>query len=232
MDCSSLQNVTSCAKSTCRKRGQSGERCMAKYLRTSRSMAWRNSSEREGQCPTARGSAKRLAPGASPPTRPMAAAGRPVGNLLYLVFAGLVASATIGVFFGIGFFLLVQPRSEVIAILDTHDRGIETDPLRSSAFPSQNSDEPPADLPTVATPPEESVAAQTAARVSGDGQASASAAKGVTPSAVRARARRTRAASRNRRLNLTERAAWREDRILSAAYDRAHRETGLDSIRR
>jgi hypothetical protein len=182
--------------------------------------------------PDRAGSAKRLAPGASPPTRLTAAAGRPVGNLLYLVFVGLVASATIGVFFGIGFFLLVQPRSEVIASLVTHDHGIETDPLRSSAFPSQNSDELPADLPTVATPPEESVAAQAAARVSGDGQASASAAKGVTPSAVRARARRTRAANRNRRLNPTERAAWREDRILSAAYDRAHREAGLDSIRR
>jgi hypothetical protein len=182
--------------------------------------------------PDRAGCATRLASGASPPTRHMAVGRRPVGNLLYLVFVALAASATIGVFFGVGFFLLVQPTREVIASLVTHDRGIETDPLSSSAFPSQNSDELPADLPTVATPPEESVGAQAAARVSGEGQASASAAKGVTPSAVRARARRTRAASRNRRLNPTERAAWREDRILSAAYDRAHRETGLDSIRR
>jgi hypothetical protein len=182
--------------------------------------------------PDPAGSAKRLAPGASPPTRPTAAAGRPVGNLLYLIFAGLVASATIGVFFGIGFFLLVQPRSEVIASLGTHDRGIETDPPRSDAFPSQNSDELPAERPAVVAPPEESVAARAAAPVSADSQVSASAVKGVTASAVRAPVRRTRAASRNRRLNLTERAAWREDRILSAAYDRAHRETGLDSIRR
>jgi predicted lipid-binding transport protein (Tim44 family) len=181
--------------------------------------------------PDRAGCAKRLAPGASPPTRPTAAAGRPVGNLLYLVFAGLVASVTIGVFFGIGFFLLVQPRSEVIASLDTHDRGIETDPPRSDASPSQNSDELPADRPTMATPPEESVAAQAVASVSAEGQVS-SATKGITATAVRAPVRRTRAANRNRRLSLTERAARREDRILSAAYDRAHRETGLDSIRR
>ncbi len=173
--------------------------------------------------PDRAGSAKKLAPGASPPTRHIAAAGRPVGNLLYLVFVGLVASATIGVFFGIGFFLLVQPTREVIASLGTHDRGIDTDPVSSSAFPSQNSDELPADRPTVATSPEDSVAAQAAAPVSADGQASASATRGVTQSAVRARPRRTRAANRNHTLNPTQRAAWREYGILSAAYDRAHR---------
>jgi len=64
--------------------------------------------------PDRAGSASRLAPEASPQMRHTAAAGRPVGNLLYLVFVGLVASATIGVFFGIGFFLLVQPSREVI----------------------------------------------------------------------------------------------------------------------
>ena len=182
--------------------------------------------------PDRAGSASRLAPEASPQMRHTAAAGRPVGNLLYLVFVGLVASATIGVFFGIGFFLLVQPTREVIASLGTHDRGIETDPLRSSAFPSQNSDELLADRPTAATPAEESVAAQAAAPVSANGQTSTSAAKDVTPSAVRARARRPRAANRNRMLNPTERAASREYRVLSAAYDRAHRETALDSISR
>jgi len=173
--------------------------------------------------PDCAGSAKMLAPGASLPTRHMAAAGRPVGNLLYLVFVGLVASATIGVFFGIGLFLLVQPTREVIASLGTYDRGIETDPLNSNAFPSQNSDELPADHPTAATPPEERVAAQAAAPVPADGQTSASAATDVTPSAVRARARRPRAANRNRKLDPTQRAAWREYGILSAAYDRAHR---------
>src|SRR5260370_32970636 len=160
--------------------------------------------------PDRAGSAKKLAPGASPPTRPMAAAGRPVGNLLYLVFVGLVASATIGVFFGIGFFLLVQPTREVIASLGTHDRGIETDPLRSSAFPSQNSDELPADPPTVATPAEESVAAHAAAPVPADGQASASATRGATRSAVRARPRPTRPANPDRTLNPTHRPHWLE----------------------
>jgi len=153
----------------------------------------------------------------------MAAAVRPVGNLLYLVFVGVVASATIGVFFGIGFFLLVQPSREVIASLVTRDGGIETDPLRSSAFPSQISDELPAERPTVVAPPDESVAPQAVAPMSADGQTSASAAKGATQSAVRARPRHTRAANRNYKLNPTEHAASREYQILSAAYDRAHR---------
>src|SRR4029077_4737676 len=103
--------------------------------------------------PDRAGSAKGLSPGASPPTRHMAAAGRPVGNLLYLVLVGVVASATIGVFFGIGFFLLVQPSREVIANLVARDGGIETDPLRSTAFPSQISDELPAERPAVVAPP-------------------------------------------------------------------------------
>jgi hypothetical protein len=68
--------------------------------------------------------------------------------------------------------------------------------------------------------------------VSANGQTSASAAKDVTPSAGRARARRPRAANRNRTLNPTERAASRDYRVLSAAYDRAHHETALDSISR
>lgn len=173
--------------------------------------------------PDRAGSAGRLAAEASPPMRHMAAAGRPVGNLLYLVLVGVVASATIGVFFGIGFFLLVQPSREVIANLVARDGGIETDPLRSTAFPSQNSDELPAERPAVVAPPEESVAAQAVAPVTADGQASATTAKGATQSGVRARPRHTRAANRNYKLNPTERAAWREYQILSAAYDRAHR---------
>jgi predicted lipid-binding transport protein (Tim44 family) len=173
--------------------------------------------------PDRAGSAGRLAAEASPPMRHMAAAGRPVGNLLYLVLVGVVASATIGVFFGIGFFLLVQPSREVIANLVARDGGIETDPLRSTAFPSQNSDELPAERPAVVAPPEESVAAPAVAPVTAEGQASAATAKGATQSEVRSRPRHTRAANRNYKLNPTERAAWREHQILSAAYDRAHR---------
>lgn len=39
----------------------------------------------------------------------------PVGSLLYLVLAGLVAVATIGVFFGTGFLLLAHPAKETVA---------------------------------------------------------------------------------------------------------------------
>src|SRR4029077_9335077 len=39
----------------------------------------------------------------------------PVGTLLYLTSVGIIAVATIGVFFGIGFFLLAQSTAAIIA---------------------------------------------------------------------------------------------------------------------
>jgi hypothetical protein len=173
-----------------------------------------------------------LASGGSLPTR-HTAAGRPLGNLLYLLFVGLVASATIGVFFGGGFFLLVQPAREVNASLDTHDRGSEVEPLRSVAFLSRNSDDQPADRSTVAMPPDASVAEQAAAPAFPDGEALANITKGRAPNTVRAHVRHHRSANHSRKLNPVERAAWWENqRILSAAYDRAHRENVLDGISR
>ena len=60
----------------------------------------------------------------TPPAR--AAAQRlPAGILLYLISVGLVAVATIAVFFGTGFFLLAHHVEETTAGLDSSDRGTE-----------------------------------------------------------------------------------------------------------
>ena len=45
-----------------------------------------------------------------------------VGALLYLVSLGVVALATVGVFFGLGFLMLAHPSEKLIA--DAHDRGV------------------------------------------------------------------------------------------------------------
>ena len=52
-----------------------------------------------------------------------------VGALLYLVSLGVVAIATVVVFFGLGFFLLIHPNEKLIA----GDRGVEVEPRRADA---------------------------------------------------------------------------------------------------
>src|SRR6266566_1449046 len=93
---------------------------------------------------------QRLLPGsglaASPststqPTR-AAAARLPAGILLYLVSAGLVATATIGVFFGTGFFLLAHHVEETTAGSGSLDHGTEVKSLRSSVFQHFHNDDP------------------------------------------------------------------------------------------
>jgi hypothetical protein len=158
-----------------------------------------------------------LVPGVSLPTRApsrrnMAAWGLPVGILLYLVSVGLVAIATISVFFGLGFFLLAQPTEELITGSDTRDRDTQINSLRSEVFRRPYSDAPPADhevaplseetemprsaaaaaLPVFslaqrpavgeAVPQLESNSARGSVPASPDGEASASAARGATPS--------------------------------------------------
>jgi hypothetical protein len=117
---------------------------------------------------------ERLLPGLVPagslptsaPSRRNMAAGVPVGDLLYIVSVGLVTMATIGVFFGIGFFLLAQPTEEPIAAAA---------PLPVSLLSQR---------PAVgeALPQQESNSAQGSVPVSRDGEVSASAARAATPS--------------------------------------------------
>jgi hypothetical protein len=117
---------------------------------------------------------ERLVPGLVPagslptpaPSRRNMAAGLSIGILLYIVSVGLVAIATIGVFFGIGFFLLAQPTEELIA----------------AAAPLPVS--PLAQRPAVgeAVPQQESNSVQGSVPGSPDGEASASAARDAAPS--------------------------------------------------
>jgi hypothetical protein len=67
-----------------------------------------------------------------------------IGTLLYLVSLGMVAAATVGAFFGIGFLLLAHPKEEPIAGAGTRDFGAEVSPWRSSLLPRpDNAASPP-----------------------------------------------------------------------------------------
>jgi hypothetical protein len=80
---------------------------------------------------------KRLLPAlVEAPAPRRAARAVPVGILTYLLGVGIVAAATVGVFFGTGFFLLAQPTEAMIANVGTGERGPDTKPR----FPSALSD--------------------------------------------------------------------------------------------
>ena len=67
--------------------------------------------------------------------RRRAGRGLPLGILLYLVSIGAIAATTVGVFFGIGFSLLVQPSGAMISIVGERDRGSVTKPLLYGLVP-------------------------------------------------------------------------------------------------
>jgi hypothetical protein len=79
----------------------------------------------------------------SMPRQGTAARGSTSGILLYLLSVAFVAAATIGVFFGAGFFLLAHPTEEMIAGSGTRDRGTEVGPTSSGSFLRPHSDAPP-----------------------------------------------------------------------------------------
>ncbi len=61
-------------------------------------------------------------PDPEPSRAPTTSAALPVGSLFYLALIGLIAAATIGIFFGAGFLLLVHAGKESIADTGTGDR--------------------------------------------------------------------------------------------------------------
>lgn len=61
-------------------------------------------------------------PDPDPSRTPTTSAALPVGSLFYLALIGLIAAATIGIFFGAGFLLLVHAGKESIADTGTGDR--------------------------------------------------------------------------------------------------------------
>jgi hypothetical protein len=68
------------------------------------------------------------------------AAAPDTGTLLCLVSLGLVATAVVVVFFGLGFFLLAHPGDEAIAAAELGDRGAEVGASSSSVSLAQPGD--------------------------------------------------------------------------------------------
>jgi hypothetical protein len=83
------------------------------------------------------------APGTLPdPPKERTTAREPnVGTVLYLISLGVVATATVVVFFGLGFFLLAHHDEELIA--DTRDRGVEVAPQHADLVSPPNKDAAP-----------------------------------------------------------------------------------------
>src|SRR5215472_9933089 len=61
------------------------------------------------------------------------------GTLLYLVSLGLVATAVVVVFFGLGFLLLAHPEDEALSAAGLDNRSAEAQASRSSGSPAQSS---------------------------------------------------------------------------------------------
>jgi hypothetical protein len=68
-----------------------------------------------------------------------AARALPAGILFYLLSVGIVAAAIVGVFFGIGFFLLAQPTQVMNASAGTGEHGSDTKHLLPSALSNASS---------------------------------------------------------------------------------------------
>jgi hypothetical protein len=64
-----------------------------------------------------------------------------LGTVLYLISLGVVAIATVAVFFGVGFFLLTHPDEELIAA--ARNRGVEVAPQRADLVSPPNKDAAP-----------------------------------------------------------------------------------------
>ena len=82
------------------------------------------------------------APSTSTPSTRAAAQRLPVGILLYLISVGLVAAATIAVFFGTGFFLLAHHVEETTSRSDSSDHGTEIKSSSSGVLQHFHNDDP------------------------------------------------------------------------------------------
>jgi hypothetical protein len=70
------------------------------------------------------------------------------GALLYLISLGVVATAIVVIFFGLGFLLLAHPKEEMIAGTHARDRGAEVEPQRADLVPSLDKDAVPSTTQT------------------------------------------------------------------------------------
>jgi hypothetical protein len=94
--------------------------------------------------------------------RPRTTAGLPTGTLLYLALVGLIATATIGAFFGVGFLLLAAPAKETVAASEPSSARPSAPissqtgtphPVAAAAIPDPSPVQPPPANETAPLPP-------------------------------------------------------------------------------
>ena len=184
----------------------------------------------------------REAPPTSTPSRHAPAERPHVGSVFYLLLVGLVAAATIGIFFGIAFFLLAQPKDKIFIGAGPVSPGVEeavstakgttragdaTATIIASAqtVPTPG---PVSGWPSPAAPPQVGPS-PAAAESAGPPGESTHRVSGGRRSGAQSAARRGRSAHHYRQPAREELAAQAEkQRILSAAMDRAHHENFSD----
>jgi hypothetical protein len=102
-------------------------------------------------------------PDPEPSRAPTTSAALPVGGLLYLALVGLIAAATIGIFFGAGFLLLVHAGKEPIADTGAGDRrGHYSDARRDLEGPPAPRESAASNSAAAVAPPSSALAQPTA----------------------------------------------------------------------
>ena len=186
---------------------------------------------------------------ASPTSAPSrrAPAERPhIGSVVYLLLVGLVAAATIGIFFGIAFFLLAQPKDKTFIGAGPMSPGVEEavstakgttragDATATIVASAQTAPTPGpvSGWPRPAAPPPQVGSSSAAAESAGPPGESTHRASGGRRSDAHSAAGRGLSAHHHRQPAREELAAQAEkQRILSAAMDRAHHENFSDPFR-
>lgn len=188
------------------------------------------------------GFAAREAPPTSEPKRRALAERLHIGSVFYLVLVGLVAAATISVFFGSAFLLLAQSKDKtfvrvgpvspsvegpVSTARDTTRAGDASTSIAASAETVPASD-PPSGSPSPLAPPPpvspNSAAAELVAPLGESTHSESAARRSIAHSA----APRGRSAYRHRRPSRGLVGQAEKQRMLSAAMDRAHHENFSD----
>ena len=179
-----------------------------------------------------------------PPLRGNDPADRPhIGSAFFLLPVGLISAAIVGVFFGIAFFLLAQPRDQTFVGASPASPGVEqavrtaTDARPASEVSATitaseqaaRTPDPASRSPGLPDPPLPVSSGPAAAKIAGPPEEPTPGAADGSRSHAHSAARRDQSAHHHRqpaRKELAEQADRR--RIRSAAMDRAHHTNSLD----
>jgi len=167
-----------------------------------------------------------------------------VGRALYLLPLGLVAAAIIGVFFGVAFFLLAQPKNQTFVAAGPASPAVEeaattagntTAPGDAAAIiiAAEQTAPTPASasgLPSLPAPPPQVSSTPAAAEFAGPPREPMQSASGGRRSHTHSAARRYRSGHHPQSVRKELAAQAEKQRISSAAMDRAHRENYSDPL--